>query len=572
MAQSRNLASLWWPEERIRATLDPNFIFSRLRPENLPRLSDLPRWAEDLTSETYMERILLKAGRLFLILDDIGIPDRIFALLDESRDDDDLPIAEPNVDTLCLSPDGDDPALDARFFRAQWRFLVRGIAEGDHVTYTEKEGVPVEMVSSAVQGRDESVDKVILAGSVCRVLLRTQVQVNEAPHFFSADEILAEIKSLRRLAHQHVVSIYASYFVDDCVCALFTGVEADRTLHSFLADESPAFKRLAKQQRRQTLITWPHCLAAALSWLHARGHAHAAIRPSNILIDANFHIYLGQFQALDALLARPRVNDLEAYQYSAPEHWARATPASAPPTAPSRTILPSGGRTARRKKPQPQFTPLDENLPTSPETSRPDSAASNDTVVRAGLPGSPSRLSFAISTSTSSSSAPSSAHSETPNPSQKASDIFSLAATTLTILTHLVKRTQKSFTTHRSARNRTAGRGGSIPDASFHLPRNAAQIHSWIALLEHDARKRARRGRPGDRVFCAVPRMLGLVRDMLVVEPVGRPCAWRVRKGFAKAVIEGEGGFLHCREEEEEEGEGEEGDMDVSLLEVLGGL
>ncbi|KAJ5103533.1 hypothetical protein N7532_004062 [Penicillium argentinense] len=405
--------SLWWPEERIKAALDTKFIISRLRPENVPRLFDLPRWGEGLTSETYMEWILLKAGRLFLILDDIGIPDRIFALVDESHDDDDLPMAEQNIDLLVLSPYGNDPALDASFFNTQWRFLVRGIAEGEHVTYTENEGVPVEVArattSSGVQGRDETVDKVILAGTVCRVFLRTQVQIGGAPHFFSSDEVLAEIRALRKLAHQHLVSIYASYFVDDTVCVLFTGAETDRTLHSFLTDEPPSFKRLSKEQRRHTLITWPHCLASALSWLHARGHAHTAIRPSNILVDPNYNILLGQFQALDSLLAPPRVNDLESYQYSAAERWVHkaATPVYPPPQPPaqSQIILPSGGRTGRRKKPSKlALAPLNESPPSSPNDPRPDSAASKGTVIRIGLPGSPSRFSFALSSSSSSSS------------------------------------------------------------------------------------------------------------------------------------------------------------------------
>ncbi|KAJ5988969.1 hypothetical protein N7481_004179 [Penicillium waksmanii] len=357
MARPHEYTSLWWPEERITATLDTKYIISRLRPESVPQLFDLPRWGEGLTSETYMERIMTKAGRLFLILNEIGIPDRIFALVDESRDDDDLPMAEQNIDLLCLSPYGNDPTLDASFFHAQWRFLVRGISEGEHVAYTANEGVPVEVArattSSGVQGRDETVDKVVLSGTVCRVFLRTRVQVGGAPHFFSSDEVLEEIRSLRKLAHQHLFSIYASYFVDDTVCVLFTGAETDRTLQSFLSDEPLTFKRLPKEERRQTLITWPHCLVSALSWLHVRGHSHTAIRPSNILVDPDFNIILGQFQALDSLLAPPRVNDLESYQYSAPERWIHTATAPIHPVqqAPSKVILPSGGRTGRRKKP-----------------------------------------------------------------------------------------------------------------------------------------------------------------------------------------------------------------------------
>jgi len=614
MARPHEYTSLWWPEERIKATLDTKYIISRLRPESVPRLFDLPRWGEGLTSETYMEWVLTKAGRLFLILNEIGIPDRIFALVDESRDDDDLPMAEQNIDLLCLSPYGNDPALDERFFHTQWRFLVRGITEGEHVTYTTNEGVPVESVrattSSGLQGRDETVDKVILSGKVCRVFLRTRVQVGGAPHFFSSDEVLAEIRALRKLAHQHIVSIYASYFVDDNVCVLFTGAETDRTLHNFLVDEPLVFKRLPKEQRRQTLITWPHCLASALSWLHVHGYAHTAIRPSNVLVDPSFNIYLGQFQGLDSLLAPPRVNDLESYQYSAPERWVQTSaPVPSIQQVPSKTILPSGGRTGRRKKPvRLALAPLRESPPSSPDNPRPDSAASKGTVIHLGLPGSPSRFSFAFSSSSSSSGAssyytstnststssprqrsplwakrprnliptpsitsstsssstnsslitppPSALSSNLPTwhstqASQSQADLFSLAAIILDILTHLCKRSLASFASHRSARNRSAGRGGGMADASFHLARNAVQVQSWIALLEGDALKRCRRDRGSDRFFYAVPRMLIVLRAMLSPEPEKRPSASRVKKCFGAAIREipstrGPAIPLHC--------------------------
>ncbi|CAG7925767.1 unnamed protein product [Penicillium olsonii] len=652
MSHTQEHTSLWWPEERIKATLNAKYIVSRLQPENIPRLFELPDWGEGLTSETYMEWILLKAGRVFLILDAIGIPDRIFALVNESCDDDDLPVAEHSIDLLRLSPFGEDLALDTRFFHAQWRYLVRGIAEGEHVVYTENEGVPVEAVrtstASGVHGRDDTVDRVVLAGSHCWVYMRTQVQVGGAPHFFSATEVLAEIRKLRKLSHEHLVSVYGSYLKEDNVCILFTGATAERNLYSFLTDEPSTFKRLPKEQRRQTLIAWPHCLASAVSWLHSRGHSHGAIRPSNIFVDADFHICLGQFQALDSLLAPPHVNDLEAYNYSAPERWARA-PAPAIPQKPQpvQTIQASGGRTKRRQKPtRLALAPLSENPRSSPDPTRPDSAASKGTVIRIGLPGSPSRFSIAFSSSSSSTASTASSsckeptgerkhrlsslwsrrnppsitsnsssctssttpsipspsslnpnsptnpsnltpiplrhslstqsftsfsslrtkHTTTsnppsnptsnpnpdppqPQPPSSPADLFSLAATTLDILTTLHKRTLQSFSTHRSARNRSAGRGGGIADASFHLPRNAVQVQSWIALLEGDALKRCRRDRGSDAAFWAVPRMLIAVRAMLDCEAGKRPVARRVRRCFAAAVERGGGRGslgLHC--------------------------
>lgn len=90
-----------------------------------------------------------------------------------------------------------------------------------------------------------------------------------------------------------------------------------------------------------------------------------------------------------------------------------------------------------------------------------------------------------------------------------------------------------------------------MADASFHLPRNAVQVQSWIALLEGDALKRCRRDRGSDRFFYAVPRMLIVLRAMLSPEPEKRPSASRVKKCFGAAIREipstrGPAVQLHC--------------------------
>jgi serine/threonine protein kinase len=552
-------------------------------------------WGEGLTSESYLDWILHKAGRLFLILVDIGIPERIFSLVDESFDDADLPIAAHSVDRLKLSLDDENPALDAKFFHAQWRFLVRGINQGNHIKYTENEGVPIELIRNETALAREGVEKVVLAGAVCRVYLRTQVTVGGAPHFFEEEEVLDEIRSLRRLSHDHVFSIHASYFVDDTMCILFSGIY-DRTLMSFLTDVPQPFKRLPKNRRREILINWPHCLGDGLSWLHAHNQVHGAIRPSNILIDSEYRIFLGQFEALDTLLPPVKIDDVESYQYGAPERWVRA--ATVQDTGPSRTALPSGGRTGRR---QPSSRPGRLNLFSRGSGSddavdgslspRAESITSHGTAIRiGGLPDSPTRFSFALSSSssgssgsarkrvvtsvkrpilytpsiTSSNSSGSSGRSASTvlDPAQltgtrlktavvqtwqsrqtdpEASDIFSLGAVILDIFTHLCKRKITAFAHHRGAKNRTAGRGGGVADCSFHLDRNIGQVSSWIALLEHDARKRK------DPVFRAVEPMLAVVRSMLDKEPGNRPSATRVESRFIAALRQIDDSVaLHC--------------------------
>ena len=578
------ITSIWWPEDRIKATLCPEFVFSKLPKEILPRLIGPLSWGDGLTSETYLDWILTKAARLFLTLVDIGIPERIFALVDESLDDSDLPIAAHSVDRLPLSPHGEDSQLEAKFFLAQWRFVVRGVREGEHVKYTENEGVPVELLRTGPTLAREGVEKVVLAGAVPRVYLRTQVTVGGAPHFFDEEEVLDEIRSLKRLSHEHICSIYGSYFVDNTVCILFSGAY-ERTLMSFLTDVPQPFKRLPKSHRRAVLLNWPHCLANALAWLHAHSQAHGSIRPSNIFVDADFKIFLGQFEALDTLLSPVKVDDVESYQYGAPERWVRS--ASVHETGPLKSALPSGGRTARRsssgttkfnlsftKQPQ-QTDPDDAN------SARPESTVSQGTAIRIGFPNSPSRHSFTPSSSASSGSsgensrksiiapfrrpticAPSqstspssprrasstsrtnpvglpSTHSHTAvvntwhshQTHPEASDIFSLGAVLLDISTHLCKRRISTFVHHRGAKNRTAGRGGGVADCSFHLDRNLAQVTAWITLLDHDAKKKKT-----DPVFAALPPMLEMVRTMLSKDPAARPSAAHVERHFACAI------------------------------------
>jgi serine/threonine protein kinase len=579
------LSSLWWTDERIEATFSREYVLSHLKAEYHQRLFSLPPWGEGLTSETYLEWILTKAAKLFLILSDIGIAERIFTLVDLSFDDTDLPIAETRLSQLRLAYE-ENPALNAKFFHAQWRFLVRGIKEGEHVRFTENEGVPIEVQRGGIthnSSNKDGMEKVVLSGAVCRLYLRTQIKINEAPHFFEEAEVLDEIQSLRKLAHEHVFSVYGSYFVDDSIYVLFAGTY-ERTLISFLTDAPQHFKKLSKPERRNTLVNWPHCLASALAWLHANGHAHGAIRPSNILVDFDNRIFLGQFEAHDTLLFPPKINDVEAYQYAAPERWIRT--AAAHDVGPSQTMHHSGGRTARRPSSSSKPKALDLRASWISESSRSDSAASKGTVIRVGSPNSPSRrTSHAASSSSSGSShgggrrlslrrrpilyTPSITSSNSSDSTTRAvgtgqklgsplsspivhtwqshqanaqlSDIFSLGAVTLDIFTYLCERKLSAFANHRAAKNRAPGRGGAVADASFHLDKNLLQVTSWITLLEQDSKKRK------GLAFRAVKPMLEKVREMLGKHPESRPSAADVERQFANIARQLDGIIeLHC--------------------------
>jgi serine/threonine protein kinase len=123
---------------------------------------------------------------------------------------------------------------------------------------------------------------------------------------------------LRRYAHPHLLSVFASYLQYDSIFVLFTPAPA-WSLKSFLSDVPKVFEHLSKSQRRQKLLSWTHCLASVLRWLHKNGKHHGAIRPSNIQVtDDDFHLYLGQFGDPGVLGTHTKVDDLESYQYAAP--------------------------------------------------------------------------------------------------------------------------------------------------------------------------------------------------------------------------------------------------------------
>ncbi|CRG92544.1 hypothetical protein PISL3812_09605 [Talaromyces islandicus] len=589
------VSSLWWTDDRIEATLCRQYVLSHLQPEFQTRLFALLPWGEGLTSESYLDWILTKAGKLFLILNDIGIPHRIFELADDCVDDSDLPFAEARVGDLNLAREGSNSsALKNKFFLAQWRFLVRGIGEGDHVKYTANEGVPVEIVKGNLvssNNNKDGVEKVVLSGSVCRVYLRTQIEINAAPHFYEEDEVLEEIRSLRKLAHEHLFSIYGSYFVDDSINVLFKG-DYDRTLANFLVDTPQSFKRLAKPERREILVNWPHCLVSGLAWLHGHGHGHGAIRPSNVLIDHEYRIFLGHFEAMDTLLDPPKINDIEAYQYAAPERWIRTTAIQEVNT--SKTSHHSGGRTIRKSASTSklrQSSKIRSSWMTEASVPPSVSTESKGTVIRVGSGtlssnGSSSSSSLgsdrsgvggtrrgsyfrtkpiiytpSITSSNSSDSttrpvsSPQDASTipfvpynstivrtwQSQQTNIQFSDIFSLGAIIIDIFTFLCERKLSSFASHRAAKNRTPGRGGGVADASFHLAPNLGQVSSWLSLLEREAKKHK------GLAFRAVEPMIEVVREMMARAPERRPLAGYVESEFARTIQQLEGILsAHC--------------------------
>ncbi|RFU34412.1 hypothetical protein B7463_g1900, partial [Scytalidium lignicola] len=488
-----------WDEERIAATINRQFILSHLHSDEQARLDQPLGFGDGLTDDTYLDWILEKARRLFLILVDLELTDQIFGVIDDSWDDDDLPIPLDQIDHLKLTY-GRDERVEKKFFQRQFHYLVKSIRKGDHVHYEGMEVVPLELAEKRSLTQSH-IDKVYLPGKLDTLLLRRRVSLGPLSGRMPEEEFLAGLDSMRVIDHKHIQSLWASYIYRGDGYLLMSPVN-DSNLKSFLAITPQSFKILPKQSRRILVMNWIHCLADGLSHLHSKGLSHRNITPSNIMLDVDYQVFLGDcgiFSHAAAGGGEKAGFDKASYDYAAPEGAPRPSASALAHTTHSRP--PTRNPSTRRAT-----FPVS---PTTPSSSSTDNSSnypsSNTSYSSAHPPTSPHRHSKSNSYSKS-------------DP-QKA-DIFSLGAIFLEILSFLLKRSSKSFSSHRSAKNKTPGRGGGLPDASFH--KNLGQVETWMSMLAKDASKKE------DKLFKGVSHILGLVQRMLSLDPLDRPTAKEV--------------------------------------------
>ncbi len=608
-------SQIWWTDDRIQATVTPEYVLTQFRPEKRDLLKRPIPFRNGLTDHTYLGWILERTKRFFLILVHIGVPEQIFGVVDESCNDSDLPIAAQVVKDLRLFP-GSDASLEKKFYKAQFKYLVRDIRQGHHIHFLGEETIPVNGVNRAVK---DGIEKVHLASGVAKLYGRKRVVLDEPPAYYTEADVLAEIISARRLSNQHVLSVFSSYGVGNNVFILFTPA-IECTLNSFLDSPPKHFENLPKDQRREILLNWPHCLSNGLAWLHSNRKHHGALRPSNIVIDDAYRIYLGQIDDLPITHSNAKTSDLESYQYAAPERWMRA--ATMQRKAPAMLSMHSGGRTARRPSSTKQSSPssvseaqesrISVASPTSPglpiDMSKPTSTAYPYIPTSKGnMPRGQGRIvdrsEYAASVLSSNSSgtrqdrinslrvrtdqpdfqsrnrklsSASAAHSVISSPNhegvnttmpnsvtvaptevktavvqtwqsaqfdQYAADVFSLGAMILDIITFLSKRSSGAFSRHRSAKNRTAGRGGGVADASFHA--NLGQVFSWTVSLEQDAKKKG--SKEEGKFFRAIGPMIEVARGCLARSAEERPDAGSVERLLEGCIQQfASSGTAHC--------------------------
>ncbi|KAI9674084.1 MAG: hypothetical protein M1817_001902 [Caeruleum heppii] len=500
---------MWWDDERVDSTVTTDFIASKLRAEERTLLHRPLAFGAGLTDDTYAEWILEKSKRLFLILTDIGVPEQIFGVSDDSWDDEDLPISMEAVDRLQLSYEKDE-ALNQKFYKRQFAYLMQDISQGEHRNFNHDETVPLEPVTKRPGVTFlHSSEKVHLPGRPDQVFLRKRVVFGQGASQILQSEFRTTVETIRSISHEHIVSIWASYTFEGCGYVLCTP-STELTLRNFLQVPPPHFRNFPKPKRRQIVLNWLHCLADALSYLHSQGMSHGNIRPSSVMIDSAENIYLGDVAAFDQMLADKRPNALECYDYGAPEKWLRAkvkeSTRSKTPEVNPRSFLAK--------------TSMYSSTVSRSPSSASKRASEGELAVRKPTTPVLSEWRAAIS-----------------DPQQ--ADIFSLGCIFLEILTMLLKQKGTSFSSHRSTKNRTPGRGGGRPDTSFHA--NLGQVESWIELLEKRAEKKV------DNIMRGVQPILSLCGCMLARDPISRPSAKQVEETLYDILV-GPCGLrvLHC--------------------------
>ncbi|KAK4455464.1 protein kinase [Podospora aff. communis PSN243] len=477
---------MWWDPDTIDKAVTRQFVCSHLLPDEIERLDRPLGFGDGLTDGTYWEWIDEKARRIFLILVDLGVPDQIFGVIDDSWDDEDLPVAKDQVDRLALTAERDEK-MERRFYQRQFYYLLRPLQKGDHKVYQDNEVVPLDIVEkktlAAGQTNNHPVDKVVLPNQPNMVFCRRRVPLacGFGQGYMSQEDFLYEVNNIRNVQNDHLVSYWASYVHQGYGYVLFTPA-TDSSLKSFLTTTPAWMKNLDKHRQRELVMNWIHCLVDTLCFLHNRGLSHGNIRPSTVLFSGE-NIFFADFTIFnpEALTGGEKNSfDKEAYDYAAPEQWFR--PTSGPPSPIHRRATLS-------------------MLSTSPDN---HNFAISRSLTDYG-PNSPMAM----------------MHAPTPHLNPQAADVFSLGCVILELLSFLLKKQGRPFATYRAAKHKTPGRGGAVPDSSFH--KNLGQVESWMTQLAKDASKK------DDRVFRGVSPMLHVIERMLSLHPSERPAAHDVQ-------------------------------------------
>lgn len=272
------------------------------------------------------------------ILNDIDKSDQIFGCIDESWDDDDLPLSLDEIPSLNLDTKNND-GLNKRFYDAQFVFMLRELKKGAHIEYGPNEHIPMEHVNTMPPAVClQTFDRIHFPGRVDDVFMRRKYPlINKETGERFHDRFMRDVRKAKALAHEHIAPCWASYTSENAGFVISDFV-AEHSIGTYIEHRTPTqYMRVAAPERPVLLCEWMHCLSDALACLHSRGVAHTAIRPSNVWIDKDNHIAFGDVGSISTFQRGKKAGKTEAYDYAAPESHISKRPvvlkSSSPPVS-----------------------------------------------------------------------------------------------------------------------------------------------------------------------------------------------------------------------------------------------
>jgi hypothetical protein len=126
--QSHSKTEICWCENCITRIVTKDMIRNIVPTRYTGFLDDPLVDSEELTDDTYMDWIISRCKKLFLILSDIGYPEHIFHLVNELIDDLDFPFDQTNISDLHLPTE----SHETKFLQRQLKYGIQSQGVNKH--------------------------------------------------------------------------------------------------------------------------------------------------------------------------------------------------------------------------------------------------------------------------------------------------------------------------------------------------------------------------------------------------------------------------------------------------------
>ena len=233
---------------------------------------------EDLIRSLDNNGILATAPRLYIVLRRAGLLNwNLFReFISNNLSKTGFPFSEWNL------PRSMDLSQRRTFIQTQYCVLTEesasgGCEKGEHCQFADQFQNPFRRVSLLGSGGYAQVEKVkseITGLQYARKRLDRRAFGNVRENIRQFEN---EIKTVKKLHHQHIVEIIGSY-TDPCYAAIIMAPVADCDLFAYLKEAT------ASPDKKSFITTFFGCITTALQYLHRERIRHKDIKPSNILV------------------------------------------------------------------------------------------------------------------------------------------------------------------------------------------------------------------------------------------------------------------------------------------------